>query len=150
MPAKSSDWLERIKTVEVEYLVAKLAIDRLRSAVQHDPTLLRPGIKPRNVKEALRNLEGTYVIRLFAQFEAGLRQFWRAQRGNRPPARTRDLLDGIAATCRIYPRELASAHAAREYRNALIHERDESLVPVTLALVRQALCRFFAFLPPEW
>lgn len=113
MPAKLSNWLERIKGVESEYWIAELAIHRLRDDVRHDARLLRPGMRPRDVREAATNLEGTYVVRLFAAFEAGLRLFWEEVRRTEAPARTRDLLDGIAATCRIHPRELANAHAAR-------------------------------------
>ena len=58
-------------------------------------------------------LELTYIIRLFAEFETGLRLFWPTARGTEPPGRTRDLVDGIAATRRIPFQELVNAHAVR-------------------------------------
>jgi hypothetical protein len=60
------------------------------------------------------------------------------------------LLDGIAARRGISPDRLASAHAVREYRNSLVHERDEKVIPISIAEARSHLCRFFAFLPPTW
>jgi hypothetical protein len=150
MPAKSHNWLERIRAVEREFLVARLAIERLLAAVRYDPALLGQEIAPRDIPRAARNLEGTYILRLFAEFESGLRDFWSAKRSTEPPARTRDLLDGIAAAQSVHAGELEAAHAAREYRNSLIHERDTSLPAIPLSQVRRSLCRFFAFLPPDW
>jgi hypothetical protein len=95
-------------------------------------------------------LEGTYIIRLFAEFETGLRLFWPTARGTDPPARTRDLIDGVAATRRVPNGERLNAHAVREYRNFLVHERDEEVVPISIVEARGYLCRFFAFLPPTW
>ena len=46
-------------------------------------------------------LEGTYVIRLFAEFETGLRLYWATIRQTEPP--TQHLLDGIAARRAITP-----------------------------------------------
>ena len=90
----------------------------------------------------------TYLIRLFAEFETGLRLYWATIRETEPP--TQHLLDGIAASCDIPPGRLADAHAVREYRNSLVHERDEGMAPISIAEARGSLCRFFAFLPPTW
>jgi hypothetical protein len=84
--------------------------------------------------------------RLFAEFETGLRLYWSTIRETEPPAQ--HLLDGIAARRGISPDRLAGAHAVREYRNSLVHERDEAMI--SIAEARGHLCRFFAFLPPVW
>jgi hypothetical protein len=85
---------------------------------------------------------------LFAEFETGLRLYWATIRETEPP--TQHLLDGIAARCDIPPGRLAGAHAVREYRNSLVHERDEEMAPISIAEARGHLCRFFAFMPPTW
>jgi hypothetical protein len=95
-------------------------------------------------------LDGTYLIRLFAEFETGLRRFWPTAKRTEPPGRTRDLMDGVGATCGIDHIVRDHAHAVREYRNALVHERDEPVAPLPVAVARSHLCRFFGFLPPNW
>jgi hypothetical protein len=67
-----------------------------------------------------------------------------------PPSRTRDLLDGVAAARRIPDPEREAAHDVREYRNTLVHERDEPTDSIPIADARSALCTFFAYLPREW
>ena len=93
-------------------------------------------------------LEGTYLIRLFAEFETGLRLYWTAKRKNPPPSRTRDLLDGIAAMREIRLEVLTNARNVREYRNILVHECEEATVSISIAEARRHLCRYFSFLPP--
>jgi hypothetical protein len=122
MAAKLYQWLQRIKGVEREHSATRLAIDRLLAAVEHDPGALIGEVSLRVVRDASERLDGTYIIRLFAEFETGLRLFWPTARGTPPPARTRDLLDGIAATRRIPHDQIVNAHLVREYRNSLLHE----------------------------
>lgn len=147
-----NSWPSRIKVVEREFNSARLAVDRLQSEALRDPTILKPvvGLKYVDVRQASDHLSGTYIIRLFAEFETGLRDFWSATRQNKPPTRTRDLLDGIAAARKIPFDQLANAHRVRDYRNNLIHERDEQSVPVSVEQARRYLCRFFGYLPPDW
>lgn len=143
-------WLGRIKGVEREYLSARLAADRLAAAVEADPASFLGGLAVRDIRQMREQLEGTYLIRLYSEFEAGLRLFWPTARGTDPPTRTRDLLDGLAATCRIPHAVLVAAHAVRDYRNRLVHVREDAVEPIPLAEARKRLCIFFAFLPPEW
>ena len=142
------EWLSRIKAVEREYVVVRQALDWFQESVRADPSILKTDLRPRDITPASEHLEGTYVIRLFAQFESGLRQYWLTFRDTHP--KTEDLLNGIAARDRIPHDHLENAHAAREYRNTLVHEREEQVVPITVEVVRASLCRFFAFLPLEW
>lgn len=142
------EWLARIKAVEREYIAVRQALDRFREAVRNDPTILRGDLRPREIVPASENAEGTYVIRIFAQFETGLRQYWLTFRDTHP--KTEDLLDGVAARDRIPHDNLENAHAVREYRNTLVHEREDAEDLIAIADVRAHLCRYFAFLPPEW
>src|SRR3989442_13960126 len=43
-----------------------------------------------------------------------------------------------------------NAHLVREYRNALVHEREEKPEEVPIAVARGHLCHFFSFLPLRW
>jgi hypothetical protein len=115
---------------------------------RRDPAVLAGKLKVQDIARASGRLEGTYLIRLFAEFETGLRLYWATIRETEPP--TQHLLDGIAARRDIPPARLADAHAVREYRNALVHERDEGVIPIPIAEAQDHLCRFFAFLPLTW
>lgn len=128
----------------------QLATQRLLEAAKQDPTILQGDLTVRDIGSAVQRLEGTYLIRLFAEFETGLRLFWQSARGTDPPSRTRDLLNGVAATRRIAHDQLTEPHAVREYRNSLVYEREDVLAAIPLSEARRHLCRFFSFLPPNW
>ncbi len=150
MPRKIDEWQRRIKAVEREFKSTRLAVDRLQSEATRDPAILNNAISLRDIGQASERLNGTYIVRLFAEFETGLRQFWLADRGTNPPTRTRALLVGIAATRKIPPDQLDNAHKVREHRNNLIHERDEESDLVSVTDARHHLCHFFSFLSPNW
>ena len=142
------DWQSRIKAVEREYMAIRQAADRFRRAALDDPTILQENLRPGDIITATGNLEGTYVIRLFAEFEAGARQFWGANWTTYP--KTVDLLDGLVARCRIPDTQRDKAHLVRDYRNGLVHEREDEPEVVPIATARHYLCHFFSFLPRRW
>lgn len=145
---RNHEWQDRIKAVEREYVVMRQAADHFRQAAFVDPTILQQDVQPREIILASRNLEGTYIIRLFAEFETGARRYWSANWETEP--RTADLLNGLAAR-RVVPDPLRdNVHSVRVYRNALVHEREDQPEAVPIAEARGYLCRFFSFLPPHW
>ncbi len=154
MPHKH-EWQSRIKSVEREYVAMRQAADRFTQMALDDPNILRTtsNILPTrlehfDIAEASRNLEATYVIRLFAEFESGARQFWHTLKSSTP--RAADLIGGLCARRRIPDTHRLNANSVREYRNALVHEREEVLQPLPIATARNYLCHFFSFLPEEW
>jgi hypothetical protein len=142
------EWQSRIKAVEREYLAMRQAADRFRQTALDDPTILEGDLRQGEIVTASRNLEGTYVIRLFAEFETGARQYWTANWDTYP--KTADLLSGLAARHKIPDTQRDRAHLVREYRNALVHEREEKPEGMPMAVARGYLCHFFSFLPPRW
>ena len=142
------EWQSRIKAVEREYVAMRQAADRFGQAALSDPTILRGNLRHGEIIVASRNLEGTYVIRLFAGFETGARQYWGANWDTNP--RTFDLLNGLAARCGIPETQRERALLVQGYRNALVHEREDMPEAVPIALARSYLCHFFSFLPPRW
>lgn len=150
MPGDQFRWQMRIKAVEREHAAMRLAIDRLWEVVRVDPTELRGDATLTDIRNASGRLDGTYLIRLFAEFETGLRSYWSAKRKTFPPSRTRDLPDGIAAMRHIRLEILTNAQEVRDYRNALVHEREQVRVPISIAAARRHLCQYFSFLPPGW
>lgn len=149
MPSKRHEWLTRIKAVEREYKSIHYATVFLRDAVADNPSSLKGELRVRDLDEASRNLEGTYIIRLFSEFETCLRAFWMVAYGQ-PPTRTRDLLDGVGAR-RIIPfDQINNAHRVREFRNSLVHARNANVEPIPIDRARSILCHYSARLPIDW
>jgi hypothetical protein len=147
-PRVRDEWLERIKATAREFLAARRAAERFLADVERDPGILPPDTKMRHALAMSDNLEGTYLLRLFAAFETGLRGYWATIRATSPPAR--DLIDSIAGD-RDVPDELRDeVHEVRKYRNALIHVTEDEAEPVPLGEARRRLCPFFARLPDHW
>ena len=142
------EWQFRIRAIEREYVAMRQAADRFQQNALDDPSILREDLRYGEIREASKNLEGTYLIRLFAEFETGVRQYWGANWGTVP--RTVDLLNALAARRGIPDPKRDSAHVVRDYRNALVHERDDELESMSLAVARSHLCHFFSYLPPHW
>ena len=142
------EWQSRIKAVEREYIAMRQAADRFQRAAHADPTILKLNLLYGEIVVASRNLEGTYIVRLFAEFETGARQYWDANWATEP--RTADLLNGLAARRGMSDEQRESAHRVREYRNSLVHEREDGAEVVSMAEARHVLCRFFSFLPGQW
>jgi hypothetical protein len=113
-----------------------------------DPTILRGRVEPRDLVRASEALEGTYLTRMFAEFETGLRLYWDTLRDTNP--RTVDLLNSLAGQRGIPDDQRDNTHLVREYRNSLVHEREEDVDPIPIATARGHLCRFFSFLPYQW
>ncbi|MBX9790918.1 MAG: hypothetical protein K2Y37_18525 [Pirellulales bacterium] len=123
---------------------------RLLENAQRDPTILREGLELRDIRRAVEHIEGTYIIRLFAEFETGLRSFLTALRGHPVRIRVEHLIDSVATKRRIPYDLIAGAHAAREYRNTLVHEREEAVEPIAIRTIRSFLCSYFDRLPEDW
>jgi hypothetical protein len=148
---KRDEWIIRIKLVEQEYSIATRAIQQLDDRARADPTILPANSKLKDVRRTAAELPATYFVRLYSVFEAGLRRYWSdgLNRDTQPP--TSDLLDGIASAREIDHPVLDPAHRVREFRNMLVHEREEEPEDAfTLGEARRHLTRFFSYLPPVW
>jgi hypothetical protein len=142
------NWLHRIKAVEREFLVARKAIDEFIAAVDQGESSLPANTKVNDADAMLANLEGTYLIRLYAAFEAGLRSYYASIREKSP--QTTDLINSVAARRQIPDDLRDKVHEVREYRNNLVHEGDEDISAVAIGNARSRLCTFFSWLPDDW
>ncbi len=148
MSREVDEWCSRIKSVEREHSAARLAFDQLLADPQKTAHALEVDVKVRDISHASDLLEGTYIIRLFAEFETGLRRYWETFRDTNPTMR--DLVDGVASKRRIQDELIEGVHRVRKYRNILIHEREDDVQPISMASARSDLCQFFSHLPPVW
>ena len=147
MPTRHQ-WQSRIKAVEREYVAMWQAADRFLEHAQHDPAILLPDLRQRDIVTASRNLAGTYIMRLFAEFETGARQYWDVTWGT--DVTTYDLFEALAARRGIPDTDLANGHRVRDYRNSLVHEREDRPEPLQMAVARKYMCTFFSYLPVQW
>lgn len=150
-PGKCVDRIERMRAVEREFDVAVMAGDALDEALQHNTALLTTaGLHLADFKSLRATLEATFIIRLFAEFETGIRDYWNKGLHRSPRARIRDIVESLASRRRILDAIKINVHAVRRYRNRLVHEEDADADLVSIEEARGSLCRFFGYLPGDW
>lgn len=143
---------DRIHRVEAEYRIAERAVAGFAANCARDPRLLADlNVTVTRVAQCKDNLLRTYIVRVFAEFEAALRNYYGSRRGcrrtGRPPAEV--LLDTLATRRNVDSTPLANAHLVREARNEVLHE-GEPAVGITMADCRSYLRRYLSYLPDEW
>lgn len=143
-------WHDRLKQVDREFLAAAAAADLLDERLRADPAYLRP--QRLGLPDAGRmrsGLEATYLIRLYAVFEAALRDAWLAGFGKATEPPMRDLVEAIAARRRTVAADLRDdVHRVRGHRNALVHGGPGE--PIGLTDARRTLSRYLSHLPEDW
>lgn len=143
--------LDRIRAIEREYEVALAAAEELVERFNANPSLLDDQrLRFRDYRNFRDNLEPTYLVRMFAEFEAGLREAWKSAFRRRSSPTTRHLVDSLAAYCFVAEDWRDRVHEVRTSRNALVHEGDDDAPLVGVRVARGHLCRFFSQLPHEW
>jgi hypothetical protein len=142
---------ERIRAVAREYKAAKTAVELFGREMQLKPALGQArGWGTRDAKQVQENLEPTFIIRLYAEFEAGLREAWEHyfKRATRPSMN--DLLFSIASSWSA-AKCLDKARAVKDYRNNLVHEGDpRKMQPIPFEEAQRSLATFLSRLPPHW
>jgi hypothetical protein len=154
MPNTRFNWHERIKEIEREYKAATFAAHRLNDEVTHGAALLNDDVR-RGLRNAVKNLEGTYLVRLFAVFEAALRSYDRARHNDPNRENVASVLIdtiggrrgmGIPGTLRD------GAHKVRLLRNYWAHENDAfpEDAAMTIGDAQSRLQKYLARLPETW
>ncbi len=151
---KRQQRIERIAAVANEYVAAKSAADLLTAQLKADPNYGRSqGWEARDGAAFRANLESTYMIRVYAEFEAGLRDYWANHLNKKTHPRMAQLLKSLADQ-RLSIDRLEDADAVREYRNFLVHDESDEPPPemkiFTVAEAKSHLCYFFGRLDTDW
>ena len=100
------------------------------------------------------NLQATYIIRIYAEFEAALRDYWLTylKRSTRPGMY--DLVNHAIPNQSFSQVVIDNADDVRRYRNFLLHDvEDEVGVHVgsfTVQEARSRLCAYLARLDASW
>lgn len=154
MPYRRFDWHDYITQVWREYRSVRVAADYYIDAVVAAPDLLtRDGEARKSLRRADANLEGTYIVRLFASFEAALRSYDRAR--HKDPGRITDagaMIDAIGGRKGrgIEAKIRDGAHDVRRVRNYWAHDADGDPAPMSIDEARSRLQAFLSALPDEW
>jgi hypothetical protein len=141
--------LDRLKSVEREYGIAIAALDMLQRLIQGDPNVLdHQGLAVSDLRIYSEWLPATYIVRIFAEFEAALRELWQSIRDTDPPVA--DLIYSIAGRYSISNDWQDAVHQVRLYRNRIVHLSTIEVAPVAMRSARSALCRFLSRVPADW
>lgn len=149
--------MDRVKGAEREYYAVAHAVTHHRTAVQTGLVTLPSVASLRDLDEAADQLESTYLIRIWTEFETALRSYWRflTSPGPRDSIGTKNLIDwaaGIKQGRSISEDARDDVHEVREYRNYLVHERDDMEPPdaVAIEVARRRLNIYLQKLPERW
>jgi hypothetical protein len=147
---KRDEFFRWIKSVDSEYRAAKLAVSNLRDEARRgSKDLTSAGLVIADVQHCLANLEATYVVRLFAEFESALRIYWGDVIKRKTSPQISKLISSLAASRGIPNSTADYVHEVRKFRNRLVHEEIQSAI-LTFGACRSYLSQFLSFLPPQW
>lgn len=75
--AERQAFIDRVKRAERECYVVAAAVNHYGRAVQADDVQLPSKTSPRDLVAAADNVESTYIVRMWAEFETALRSYRR-------------------------------------------------------------------------
>jgi hypothetical protein len=141
--------VQRLAAVRAEYEAAGLALEYLQQTWHQLGGRGRRGsVEFPHIREAALNLEITYLIRIFTEFESLLnRHLAERYPALRMPRTAEALINRVALRERIPDPIRAAAQAVREYRNEVVHRRAALGFAPTIEAASAALNRFLARLP---
>jgi len=145
----------RLAAVVVEYQAGSTASDLLHILLKDNPSYgdshnwtWRAG------RDFRDNLEGPYIVRLYAEFEATLRDYWLncLGRDTEPPM---NQLVNVAIPDQYFPQDyIDEADEVRLYRNYLFHgaadEPSADLAVLAIHQVERRLRAYVSRLQPDW
>ena len=154
--AERQAFIDRVKGAERECYVVAAAVDHYGQAIQDGDARLPRKTSPRDLVTAAEKVGATYMIRMWAEFETALRSYRRHITGDAEDRiSTRNLIDwtaGVRQGRAISEEVRDNVHLVREYRNFLVHERDDLDPPdqVAIDVARRLLNTLLHCLPIKW
>jgi hypothetical protein len=106
-------------------------------------------LRLRDIRTLNERLEGTYILRLFAEFEQALRNYLRAFK-IRVPKNAEPLINKVRDKAHIANEDADNVHVVRRHRNTLIHDDAKPAPPVPMREATRALCIFLGWLQRYW
>lgn len=145
MPSDKYDLIGRVKAVEREYTALRFTTDRVLRSLNEGAVDLEEDLKRLDLSRASERLEGTYIIRLFSEFEVALKTILRERKIKKFPQNAKPLIDRVASYGRFSEPILDNVHMVREYRNELVHNLVNGIPDdrrMTIRIVTSYLCTF--------
>lgn len=146
----------RMEKVEEEYKAAQSAAELLERKLQVEPSFGRDfGLRRQGGRDFRTNLESTYIVRLYAEFEAGLRDYWRNHEKQDTKPGMSQLVKESLASRRTIPNDIVEdTIRVVRYRNSLVHEIDDQIgpdvVPCSFAEAKKIIRTYFSRLNRVW
>ncbi len=157
--AERQAFIDRVKGAERECYVVAAGVNHFKQAVLTGNAKL-PSVptrtSPRDLIATADAVESTYIIRMWAEFETALCSYRRKITGDLDDRiNTSNLIDwtaGIRQGRAISTDVREDVHEVREYRNHLVHERDDQDPPnaVTINAAKIRLNTLLHCLPINW
>lgn len=147
MPSDKYDLIGRIKAVEREHTALRFTTDHVLASLGEGGIALDEELKRLDIDRASERLEGTYIIRLFSEFEVTLKTILRERKVQKIPRDAKPLIDRVASYAKFSGPILDNAHAVREYRNELVHGLVHGIPDdrrMTIRSVTAHLCTFLS------
>jgi hypothetical protein len=142
----------RIRGTVKEFEAARFCLIHVQEGIIAGAALRKTDpVQSSDISKCRRNLESTYLLRLFAEFEFVLRSYLAVVRPSPRPRQKRmeHLINRIAAA-RTIPYDIyADVHQVRVHRNDLVHVL-EGLGVLTFYECKSRLGKFLRYLPPKW
>ena len=147
--------LERIVRIAQEYLAADTAAALLSAELKVDPAYgYARGWSARAGSDFAHNLVATYIIRIYAEFEAGLRDYWQNHLGQPSHPPMYQLVRHLIPNQRFSQDCVDNADDVRVYRNFLVHdfleEVPSDMLTFTVFDAKKHLCEYFERLDATW
>src|ERR1017187_9993792 len=110
---------DMLRRTHDELEAGRFALSRVLADLKNNPNLFiaaqTVGVTATELKSCALNLEITFVLRLFAEFEAVLRDYWKQGLGRVTNPDMGRLMNSIAAKRNMNRLHLSFAHEIREY-----------------------------------
>lgn len=152
---KRQQRIARIVAVLQEYQAAKTASDLLAAQTTADPSYGHSqGWEPRAGTAFTDNLEATYIIRIYAEFEAALRDYWLTHLKQTTRPKMFQLVNHAIPNQSFSQDVIDSADDVRVFRNFLVHdiedEAAEGMARFSVSEAKRHLCSYIARLETSW
>lgn len=153
MPSDKYDLLGRVKAVEREHTALRFTTDHALRSLGEGGVELEEELKRLDVYRASERLEGTYIIRLFSEFEVAMKTILRERKIKKIPRDAKPLINRVASCVKFSGPILDNAHVVREYRNKLVHNLvygipDDQMM--TIRAVTSYLCTYLSRSVARW
>lgn len=146
----------RLRRVRDELQAARYALGRAEAKWDAEAGTaaadFRGTVTRDEIRRAADNLDRTFVMRLFSEFEGILLDYWEHALRRTTEPKAVDLINGVAAGC---PVPIGDAHRddvhhVRRYRNNLVHPRADHVDPLSVDQCLSRLGKYLAYFKQNW